>query len=112
MLVRATFVRRPVKSVTLVVDGVARFPDAPTSRGVRHLLELQEFARAGGRALVFFVIQREDARAVSANPATDPAFARALASARAARVLLRAAGFRLSPAGTATYLGPLPVRAR
>ena len=98
-----------VKSVTLVVNGVARFPDAPTARGARHLKGLEEVVRSGGRALVLFVVQREDARSVAANPATDPAFAAALASARRAGVLVRAGRFRLSSTGEATHLGPLPV---
>ncbi len=99
-----------VKSVTLVVDGIARFPDAPTVRGARHVRELEEFVRAGGRAAVVFIVQREDARAVATNPETDPEFARALASARTAGVLLRAARFRMSASGEAEWLGALPVR--
>ncbi len=99
-----------VKSVTLVVDGVARFPDAPTARGTRHLRELEAHVLAGGRAMVLFVVQREDARAVAPNPATDPGFARALASAARAGVVLRAGRFHLSERGEATWMGPLPVR--
>ncbi len=99
-----------VKSVTLVQDGVARFPDAPTARGARHVREIEAFVRRGGRGVVLFVVQRHDARAVTPNRATDPAFARALASARRAGVLLRAASFRLRADGTARHLGALPVR--
>ena len=101
-----------VKSATLVLNGTARFPDAPTARGVRHLRELREVVQGGGRAMVLFVVQREDARSVSANPGTDPEFAEAWAAAARAGVLFRAARFRLSPTGTATYLGPLPARIR
>jgi len=73
------------KSITLVEDGVGLFPDAPTSRGRRHLAELAERVRAGDRAAVVFVVQREDARAVAAHNA-DPAFPAALAEAMAAGV--------------------------
>jgi sugar fermentation stimulation protein A len=100
-----------VKSVTLVANGVALFPDAPTVRGARHVRELAAVAGNGGRAMVLFVVQRNDARLVRPNPATDPDFALALAEARGAGVLLRAARFRLTPSGRATWLGPLPVRA-
>lgn len=74
------------KSVTLVVDGRALFPDAPTARGVRHLEELARLAKAGGRAAVAFVIQREDAASFSPNDRTDPAFGYALRKAAAVGV--------------------------
>jgi sugar fermentation stimulation protein A len=100
-----------VKSVTLVVDGVARFPDAPTARGRRHLEELTELTTAGERALVLFVVQREDAHSVVPHRTIDPRFAAALARAKRAGVMLRAARFGLDADGRATYLGALPVRA-
>lgn len=65
-----------VKSVGVVQDGVALFPDAPTERGARHLRELQACVRAQeARAMVLFVAQREDAQQVAVNAAVDPAFA-------------------------------------
>lgn len=105
---RDTFVE--VKSVTLVVNGVGRFPDAPTTRGCRHLRELTDHVRAGGRAAVLFVVQRPDVGSVRAHGETDPEFARALAMARQAGVMLRAVRYRLTAAGQALYLGPVPVR--
>ncbi|HEY75497.1 MAG TPA: DNA/RNA nuclease SfsA [Thermoflexia bacterium] len=71
------------KSVTLVEDGVALFPDAPTGRGRRHLEDLITLVREGHRAAVVFVVQRPDARAFAPNGRTDPAFARMLAEAAA-----------------------------
>ncbi|GAB6137488.1 DNA/RNA nuclease SfsA [Halanaerobaculum tunisiense] len=49
-----------VKSVTLVEDNVAKFPDAPTKRGRRHLEELIAASDKGYRSIVLFVIQREN----------------------------------------------------
>ena len=46
-----------VKGCTLEREGVAAFPDAPTERGAKHLRELTEWAKAGNRAAVFFLIQ-------------------------------------------------------
>ncbi len=69
------------KAVTLVEENVALFPDAPTSRGTRHLNELAQLKRKGTSAAVIFVIQREDARAFSPNDRTDPAFGQALRKA-------------------------------
>jgi sugar fermentation stimulation protein A len=99
-----------VKSVTLVENGIGLFPDAPTARGRRHVAELREIVAGGGRALVLFVVQRSDARAVRAHRGIDPAFAAALREARAAGVMLRAAGFRLDANAEATWTGALPVR--
>ncbi|HUG40114.1 MAG TPA: DNA/RNA nuclease SfsA [Longimicrobiales bacterium] len=76
-----------VKSVTLVEDGVALFPDAVTARGARHVRELAEVAaRPGWEAAILFVLQRPDAHRIEAARAIDPAFADALADARAAGV--------------------------
>ena len=57
-----------VKGVTLVREGIAQFPDAPTDRGVKHLHELTRIAREGGRAGVLFIVQRPDARLFHPEP--------------------------------------------
>lgn len=101
-----------VKSVTLVQQGLALFPDAPTVRGTRHVSELAQAVRGGTRATVLFVVQRDDAFAVAAHAGIDPAFARALQSAAAAGVLVRAARYRLLSSGKAVWSGSLPVRIR
>jgi len=67
-----------VKSVTLVEDAQALFPDAPTLRGARHMRELAQVAARGQRAAVIFVVQRADALVFSPHVASDPAFAHAL----------------------------------
>lgn len=66
------------KSVTLVSDGVALFPDAPTIRGQEHLRLLGELAQKGELAAVVFVVQREDAKIFVPNESADPEFARIL----------------------------------
>lgn len=50
-----------VKNCTLVEDGIACFPDAVTTRGLKHLKELQEQVRMGDRSVMFFLVQRMDA---------------------------------------------------
>lgn len=76
-----------VKSVTLVVDRTARFPDAVTARGARHVRELAELAgRDGWASAVLFVAQRPDVDRIVADGETDPEFARALEAAREAGV--------------------------
>jgi len=75
-----------VKSVTLVEMRCARFPDAPTTRGRRHVSELVQRVQAGERAAVVFIVQRPDADQLRPQWDTDPAFARALVDAHTAGV--------------------------
>jgi sugar fermentation stimulation protein A len=97
-----------VKSAGDVEDGEALFPDAPTSRGLRHLEELAVLAQGGTRAAVLFVAQGQ-ACAVAMNAAIDPAFAQGLARAAAAGVEVCAYSCPLSRDGIA--LGEdVPVR--
>ncbi len=70
-----------VKGVTLEENGAARFPDAPTERGVRHIRELRQAAEAGWGAVLFFVVQMENIISVAPNDETHPAFGAALREA-------------------------------
>jgi len=63
-----------VKGVTLVENRQAFFPDAPTSRGSRHLEDLMELRQMGKGAGVIFIVQREDADVVKPNDRTDKDF--------------------------------------
>jgi sugar fermentation stimulation protein A len=70
-----------VKCVTLVDGGTAKFPDAPTERGRKHVLELMRAKTEGYRAAVIVVAQREDAKSFRPNWDMDPDFSKALADA-------------------------------
>ncbi len=72
-----------VKGVTLDVNGTAKFPDAPTERGIKHLDELGSAVKNGFEAAVLFVIQMKGVSAFAPNAATHPEFAEALIRARA-----------------------------
>jgi sugar fermentation stimulation protein A len=85
------------KSVTLVEEGIALFPDAPTERGRRHLRALSAAAGEGLGAAVVFVVQREDARAFAPHRAADPRFAAGLAAAARAGVRVLAYRCRVDP---------------
>ena len=89
------------KSVNLVEDGVALFPDAPTTRGVRHLRELARAVEEGHRGAVVFVVQRDDAQALSPNPTADPGFAAALRDVTDAGVEPYAIACTVTPRGLA-----------
>ncbi|MGY5875739.1 MAG: DNA/RNA nuclease SfsA [Candidatus Thorarchaeota archaeon] len=73
-----------VKSCTLVEEGRARFPDAPTTRGARHMRHLVRALneKIVAKAAVVFVIQRPDAMVFSPNDPTDPEFSDALRAAK------------------------------
>ena len=71
-----------VKSCTLVEQGTARFPDAPTIRGARHMRELADLATLGYRCAVVFIMQRGDAKRFLPHREMDPDFAEALVNAR------------------------------
>ena len=86
-----------VKGVTLEEDGVARFPDAPTERGRKHLCELQQAVKDGYEAWVLPVVQMEGMKYFEPNAATDPAFAAELRKAALNGVNIRAVECRVEP---------------
>ena len=67
-----------VKGVTLIVDGEARFPDAPTERGAKHLKELIRLKKDGNRCAVFFLIQHPIGKFFRPNWENDPMFSQTL----------------------------------
>lgn len=66
-----------IKGCTLEIDKKGYFPDAPTTRGVKHLHELSKAVRKGYKAILGFVIQMDGIDCVYPNTDTDPAFAKA-----------------------------------
>lgn len=96
------------KSVTLVADGTALFPDVPTSRGRKHLRSLIDLRRRGDRAVVVFIIQRADASRLAPHQTADPLFAATLREAVQAGVEARAYTCRVSLTGI-TLAKPVPV---
>ena len=67
-----------VKGVTLENDGVLMFPDAPTSRGTKHVLELTKAVQEGYSCSILFVIQMKGCHLFTPNKEMDPAFSDAL----------------------------------
>ncbi|NOR51819.1 MAG: DNA/RNA nuclease SfsA [Gammaproteobacteria bacterium] len=64
-----------IKNVTASTEkGVAIFPDAVTKRGTKHLRELIEMVKEGRRAIIFFCIQRTDARSFRPADEIDPEY--------------------------------------
>ncbi len=84
-----------VKGCTLVEEGKARFPDAPTIRGKRHLEELIKAKNQKMKSAVLFLIPREDAKIFSPNWEMDPEFSRTLQQAEHENVMIIAYSFTL-----------------
>ena len=86
-----------VKGCTLEVDGVARFPDAPTQRGVKHVRGLTALAAQGCRCVVLIVIQMKGVHAFEPNWDTHPEFGQALVEAQRAGVEIVAVDCEVVP---------------
>lgn len=83
---KKTFVE--IKGVTLERDNWAFFPDAPTSRGKKHVLELIDATENGYACGIVFLVQMESVNGFTPNWITDPEFSRALVKAEEAGVKL------------------------
>ena len=71
-----------VKNVHLLRQkGLAEFPDSVTKRGAKHLVELSNMVAQGHRAVMFYVIQRNDTRQFAIAADKDPGYASAFAKA-------------------------------
>ncbi len=110
--------RRPpcyveVKNVTMKRDlaagAPAEFPDSPTARGKKHLDELAGVAKTGGRAVLFLLVNRNDARVFAPAADIDPAWAAALARAKARGVEVLCYGCRVET-DEIRLAGPLAIR--
>ena len=88
-----------VKSATVVEQGVARFPDSATPRGVKHLKALKRQALAGKRSVLLFLVQRADADSFVVSNSHDPAYADAFDEAVAGGVEVIVLAVAVSPAG-------------
>ncbi|WP_055069534.1 DNA/RNA nuclease SfsA [Clostridium massiliamazoniense] len=71
-----------VKGVTLENNKHCKFPDAPTERGKKHILELVDAIEKGYKGGILFLIQLEDVYDFTPNYETDPAFGEALKFAK------------------------------
>jgi len=79
-----------VKSVTLRrgkgPDDALEFPDAVTTRGTKHLVELSDMVKQGHRAVMMYLAQRNDGKKFSIAADIDPAYNKALQAAMKAGV--------------------------
>ncbi len=71
-----------IKGVTLEADGISMFPDAPTERGTKHVLEIIKSIKEGYKSYIFFLIQMKDIDCFKPNETMDKKFANALQMAK------------------------------
>lgn len=87
-----------VKSVTLSrQSGLAEFPDSKTVRGAKHLGELTKRVQAGDRAVMLYVISRDDCDRFAPAADIDPNYAMAERAAKDGGVEIMAVPVRASP---------------
>lgn len=92
-----------VKNVTAAVEaGIAVFPDAPSTRGVRHLAVLQRLVERGSGGMLVFCAQRADVEEIRPADTIDPAYGEALRAARHAGVTVLGVG--ATPGPTAIHV--------
>ena len=90
-------------------DGPIEFPDAVTSRGAKHLVELADMVADGARAVMMYLVQREDGDRFTIAADIDPAYAEGLKTARAAGVEVLCYRCRVRP-DEIVLTEPVPVR--
>ncbi|MCB1516888.1 MAG: DNA/RNA nuclease SfsA [Hyphomicrobiaceae bacterium] len=81
------------------IGGLAEFPDSPTARGAKHLGELAKVVEAGHRAIMLYVVQRDDCASLSLAPDFDPAYVTAFKNASSRGVETLAFACHLSEQG-------------
>lgn len=98
-----------VKSVNYVIDGHALFPDAPTTRGRRHVEELLALREQGWQVGIFFVTMGQPVVDVGFNAENDPEFARVMQRAIAEGADVRAFSAEILPPDV-YFRGERPIR--
>ncbi len=88
-----------VKNVTLKMGDFARFPDAVTERGQKHLNTLIDVKQSGYRAVMLYIIQRIDVTCFGPAYDIDPEYAKALKTALEHGVEVIALQAMVSPTG-------------
>ncbi|MFO7881042.1 MAG: DNA/RNA nuclease SfsA [Kosmotogaceae bacterium] len=100
-----------LKSVNLLdVSGTARFPDAPTKRGTKHLNELINLKKQGYVCWIIFLIVRKDALSFSPFFERDPLFSKTLQKTQEAGVNIKALKFNIDY--SVHYMGEVPANTK
>lgn len=96
-----------VKSVTLKLDGLAQFPDSVSERGQKHLEELMTLKKSGIRAVMLYLVQREDVSKMRPAHSIDKKYAELLKKAHSQGVEILVYQCKIDLEGI-HFGGPLP----
>lgn len=86
-----------VKGCTLENEGIVKFPDAPTERGVKHIEELINCVEFGFKAAILILVQMEKVKYFTPNYDTHPQFGQALKKAKENGVALLCYDCKVTP---------------
>lgn len=84
-----------VKSVHMKRNNHAQFPDCPTERGAKHMLELSNIINQNTKAAVLYLVQRDDCETFSIAADLDPVYKKAAEAAHKNGVSVYAAGLKI-----------------
>ena len=86
-----------VKSAVLRMDSFASYPDCPSLRGQKHILELETHVRRGGKAFVLFLAALPRVKGFRPDKVSDPNLYRFLLAAEKTGLAVKAAGLHFRP---------------
>lgn len=93
-----------LKSAVLRSGDLALYPDCPTERGRKHVRELIEFSRRGGKGMIFFMTSLRGVRGIAPNQRADPELYRLMEEARREGVLMGGANILFLPRSSRVVL--------
>src|SRR5262249_48486010 len=86
-----------IKNVTYAIEDTAYFPDAETTRGQKHLMELMRLKEEGHTSEILFIVQRQDCSKFKPADEIDPEYGRLLREAKSKGVVVRALACNIDP---------------
>ena len=93
-----------VKSAVLRDGRYAMYPDCPSSRGRKHIEELRDHVREGGRGIILLIAGLPEVRAFKPNKSADPEMHKLLEEAHKLGVDLKSIGMYYNPEDSFVYL--------
>lgn len=93
-----------VKSAVLRDGRYAMYPDCPSSRGRKHIEELRDYVKEGGRGIILFIAALPEVRTFKPNKSADPEMHKLLEEAYKSGVDLKSIGMYYNPEDTIVYL--------
>jgi sugar fermentation stimulation protein A len=98
-----------VKSVHMRRNTTAVFPDCPTERGAKHMWELSQIIDENTKAMVLYIVQRDDCDTFAIAVDLDPVYAAASKAAKECGVQMMAASLKLEEIKKAKFEKVLPI---